>query len=46
MHSPFKACARVDAYGTLRAARSSLSVSATLRLQPRAFLRFRNEVHE
>jgi hypothetical protein len=46
MHSAFQNRARVDAYGTLRAAPSSLSVSATLRLQPRAFQRFRDEIHE
>jgi hypothetical protein len=32
MHAAFQNSARVDAYGTLRAARSSLSVFASLRL--------------
>jgi len=46
MHSVFQNCARVDACGTLRAAPSSLSVSAALRLPLRAFAASRYDFHE
>jgi hypothetical protein len=46
MHSAFQNCARVDAFGTLRAARSSLSVFATLRLLLWAFAASRDDFHE
>jgi hypothetical protein len=46
IHSVFQNGARVDACGTLRAAPSSLSVSASLRLPLRAFAASRDDFHE
>jgi hypothetical protein len=46
MHSAFQNCTRVDACCTLRAAPSSLSVSASLRLPMRAFAASRDDFHE
>ena len=46
MHSAFQNCTRVDAFGTLRAARSSLSVFATLRLPLWAFAASRYDFYE
>jgi|LakMenEpi03Aug12_release.lakeMendotaPanAssembly.Ray.scaffolds.fasta_scaffold273757_2 hypothetical protein len=46
MHSSFQNRARVDACGTLRAAPSSLSVSASLRLPLWAFAASRYDFHE
>jgi hypothetical protein len=46
MHSAFQSRARVDACGTLRAAPSSLSVSASLRLPLWAFTASRYDFHE
>jgi hypothetical protein len=46
IHSVFQNGARVDACGTLRAAPSSLSVSASLRLPLRAFAASRDDFLE